>query len=224
MDREFKILLANPDREWVMVLVFPLLLIINSVVQVKLLSVISKELIWLSLLGSGIFVVGGVFFTHRLLSEAAVVTVVEDGLTVQYQKTGKEIAVLFSSVAAWYITSYKGTALLRITFKDGKERALRAYLQTSRFLAMANQAKAAHFYYVHGHNSPPADAWVPSFFKQPIATACLAGLTAILAGITCLAGIPDGGDGGSFLLIMSYVGLVVYAATWLSARRNTPQD
>lgn len=207
-----------------MALVYPLLLITNSVVLVTLLPSVPKFLIWLPLVGGVASVLGGIVLTERLLSEAAVVIVVKDGLSVQYQKSGRERAILFSSITECYSSSFKGTALLRITFRDGKEWFLRAHSQPGRFVAMANQVKVAHFRYVHGHSPPPANTWVPVFFKQPLATACLVGLAVILAGITWLTGIPDEVDSGSFLLLMGYVGFVIYAAIWVGGRRSNLAD
>ena len=224
MDKPFTLLLAPPERRWVKVLVFFALLFATVAVSVELLPRVSRDLRWLPMVGGVGCSLIVMHFVNRFLSEAAVVTVAEDGLTVQYPASGRKTAVLFASVTACDYASIKGSSLLRLTFRDGKKWFLRADLQLGRFAAMADYVKGAHFRYVHGHSPLPTDARVPAFFKRPLATICLFGLAALLAGITWLTGMPDAGNPGSMLLLAGYVGFVIYAAIWIGGRRSNSAD
>ena len=152
MEQQFDLMLENRRRAWWVFSFLPILLLADSWAISKLiehLPFLSKQIrVWVAILAGTSVALALFFLLIRIASDAALITIEADKLTVFYRRSGLILRLPFTSIATHQLTSFRGAVALRITHKDGSTHVLRTSNYPARLLAMSKGFEMAFGHYI----------------------------------------------------------------------------
>jgi hypothetical protein len=150
------------------------------------------------------------------------VTIAPDRLLILKTRTGEEVQVPYTQIAAYRAQTFNGNDELRLTLHDGRRHKVVANTQLygdQPFGAMVAAFEAALAAHPRPADAAQAVVREPTFFEKPLSTVVLVALTAFLAWAAWMILVHDRAmKAGS--LIGALGGYAAYVAAWLAARER----